>query len=132
MPDGRWRYDYAFPDPEPAPFTTIAWRINHIATCKLMYHEYAFGPRALTWDTLEIPETIPEMLAMLHHGHELLTADLAALERDEDLDRAALTNWGEKWPAWKVFWTMIAHDASHGAEIGCLRDLYSQSDRGPG
>jgi hypothetical protein len=34
------------------------------------------------------------------------------------------TNWGERWPAWRILWTMIDHDAHHGAEIGCLRDLY--------
>jgi hypothetical protein len=31
---------------------------------------------------------------------------------------------GERWPAWRVLWTMIDHDAHHGGEIGCLRDLY--------
>lgn len=25
--DGRWAADYAFPDPDPAPFTTLAWRL---------------------------------------------------------------------------------------------------------
>jgi hypothetical protein len=34
------------------------------------------------------------------------------------------TNWGELWPTWRIFGAMIAHDLSHGAEIGCLRDLY--------
>ena len=35
-----------------------------------------------------------------------------------------MTNWGEEWPAWRIFWTMIHHDAHHGGEIGALRDLY--------
>ena len=43
---GAWITDYAWPDPEPAPFTTIGWRLLHIADCKVMYHEWAFGPRA--------------------------------------------------------------------------------------
>ena len=34
-----------------------------------------------------------------------------------------LTNWGEEWPTWRIFWTMIEHDIHHGAEIGALRDL---------
>ena len=42
--DGRWHGDYAEPDPDPPPFTTIAWRLVHLAECKVMYHEYAFGP----------------------------------------------------------------------------------------
>jgi hypothetical protein len=52
-----------------------------------------------------------------------LREDLAELT-DSDLDRPCATNWGEQWPAWKIFWTMIQHDIHHGAEIGTLRDLY--------
>ena len=39
-------------------------------------------------------------------------------------DRGRLTNWGEQWPTWRVFWTMIDHDSLHDGEIGALRDLY--------
>ncbi len=60
---------------------------------------------------------------MLDAGHALLTEDLAELE-DADLERPVPTNWGEEWPAWRIFWTMIHHDAHHGGEIGALRDLY--------
>lgn len=28
---GPYRIDYKYPDPKPAPFTTIAWRLGHIA-----------------------------------------------------------------------------------------------------
>jgi len=33
---GSWVTDYAFPDPTPAPFTTLGWRLVHIADCKIM------------------------------------------------------------------------------------------------
>jgi hypothetical protein len=66
---------------------------------KVIYHEWAFGPRRLTFP------------------------DLAGLG-DDQLDGPRWTNWGERWPAWRVLWTMIDHDAHHGGEIGCLRDLY--------
>jgi hypothetical protein len=80
--------DYEDRDPVPAPFTTLAWRLFHVASCKVMDHEWAFGPAELTWLTIERPETV------------------------------------EEWPTWRIFWTMIQHDAHHGGEIGCLRDLY--------
>src|SRR5215218_856369 len=38
---GAWVADYAEPDPDPAPFTTIGWRLVHLADCKVMYHEWA-------------------------------------------------------------------------------------------
>jgi hypothetical protein len=63
-------------------------------------------------------------------GQELLRAALAALD-DEQLDGLRWTNWGERWPAWRIVWTMIDHDAHHGGEIGCLRDLYRVTAVGP-
>jgi hypothetical protein len=56
-------------------------------------------------------------------GQQLLRADLEGLS-DVGLDALRWTNWGEQWPAWRILWTMIDHDAHHGAEIGCLRDLH--------
>jgi hypothetical protein len=129
LPDGRWGYDYAIPDPDPAPFTTIAWRVNHLATCKVMYHEHAFGPGTLTWLTIETPPSMAEAFAMLDRGQGLLAEDLATLGSDDDLDRPVRTNWGEVWPAWRIFWTMIHHDALHGGEIACVRDLSAHTIR---
>jgi DinB superfamily len=124
QPDGRLLEDYEDQDPSPAPFTTLAWRLFHVASCKVMYHEWAFGSGHLTWLTIERPETAEGMVEMLERGHALLVGDLEGLSSDDDLDVAVMTNWGEKWPAWRIFWTMIHHDAHHGGEIGCLRDLY--------
>ena len=121
--DGKWAADYEEPDPEPAPFTTIAWRLVHVAECKLMYHEYAFGPGTLIWPDLDSPHTPADAVAALEEGHALLTNDLEGLA-DADLDGPRMTNWGEEKPAWWIFWTMIEHDVHHGAEIGVLRDLY--------
>jgi hypothetical protein len=120
---GRWDHHYAEPDPDPAPFTTIAWRLTHVAMCKVMYHEHAFGPGELTWLSFETPGSAAAALDMLDRGHVSLTEDLAGLD-DPDLERLVMTNWGEEWPAWRIFWTMIHHDAHHGGEIGALRDLY--------
>jgi hypothetical protein len=54
---GAWVIDYAEPDPDPPPFTTIAWRLVHLADCKVMYHEWAFGRRQLTFPDLAAPPT---------------------------------------------------------------------------
>ncbi len=126
---GQWTHDYEEPDPVPAPFTTIGWRLIHIATCKVMYHEWAFGPRELTWDTIETPHDVAGSMEMIERGHSLLRDDLTALG-DEDLDGPRLTNWGEEWPAWKIFWTMTHHDLQHGGEIGALWDLYRATTGG--
>jgi hypothetical protein len=121
---GRWTYHYELPEPDPSPFTTIGWRLTHVATCKVMYHEYAFGPGELTWPNIDVPGSAEEATRMLADGQKLLVNDLASLHDDVDLHEPRLTNWGEKWPTWKIFWTMVHHDAHHGGEIGVLRDLY--------
>lgn len=121
--DGCWIIDYADPPPKPLPVTTIAWRVVHIGACKIMYHEYAFGAGKLTWDELEIPHGAASAVAWLEKGHTHLQSVLNSLD-DTDLEQMRPTNWGELWPSWRIFWTMIAHDLQHGAEIGCLRDLY--------
>jgi hypothetical protein len=120
---GRWTYHYAIPDPVPAPVTTIGWQLVHVAACKVMYHEWAFGAAKLTFPEIDIPSTANEGIALLEHGQSLLSADLHNLT-DEQLDEPRKTNWGELWPAWRIFWAMLDHDALHGGAIGHLRDLY--------
>jgi hypothetical protein len=124
--DGRWAVDYPEPPhPDPAPFTTIGWRLVHVAECKVMYHEYAFGAARLTFPEIDSAHTAAAAIAQLKDGHAMLVRDLAGLD-DASLDREVLTNWGERWPARKIFWTMVDHDLHHGGEIGALRDLYRE------
>jgi hypothetical protein len=121
--NGAWTYDYEIPEPKPSPLTTIGWRLIHIASCKIMYYEYAFGPARLTFPELVIPNTASKAVDWLEQGQALLTSALAR-STDTSLEQPALTNWGEWLPAWRIFWILISHDIQHGAEIGCLRDLY--------
>jgi DinB superfamily len=120
---GHWTYDYAIPDPEPAPVTTIAWQVTHLATTRFMYHEWAYGAARLTFPELAIPRNVPATIEFLHEGFAALRADLEA-ETEEGLDRGRKTNWGDMWPAWRIFTTMADHDALHTGMIGGLRDLY--------
>ena len=127
--DGRWTVDYPEPPhPDPAPFTTIGWRLVHVAECKVMYHEYAFGPAKLTFPEIDSAHTAAAAIAQLEAGQAMLLRDLDALD-DAGLEGEVLTNWGDKWPARKIFWAMVNHDLHHGGEIGTLRDLYRERTR---
>ena len=121
--NSSWTYDYQIPAPEPSPVTTIGWRLVHLASCKEMYYEYAFGAAKRTFPELTIPHTAADAIAWLEQGHALLASALAQAT-DTTLHQPALTNWGEWFPTWRIFWILISHDIQHGAEIGCLRDLY--------
>lgn len=125
---GHWTYHYEIPDPVPAPLTTIAWQVVHLGTTRLMYHEWAYGDARLTFPEIPIPHTTKTAIQLLDAGYHTLRADLEA-DTEEGLDRPRKTNWGEMWPAWRIFTTMIDHDALHTGAIGNLRDLYYWATR---
>ena len=125
---GRWTYHYAIPDPQPPPVTTLGWQLVHLAACKVIYHEWAFGAARLTFPELVIPHTATGAIAWLEDGQALLRAELQGLS-EAQLDEPRRTNWGELWPAWRIFWVMLDHDALHGGAIGQLRDLYHWTPR---
>jgi DinB superfamily len=95
---GKWVADYAEPDPIPAPITTIGWRLVHVADCKLMYHEYAFGSAALLWPDLEAPHPAADALAALDERQAMLMSAVGELTDDAGLGDERMTNWGEPWP----------------------------------
>jgi hypothetical protein len=120
---GHWTYHYEIPDPDPAPITSIGWQIVHLATCKVIYWEWAYGPGRLTFPDLVTPHSAAGAIDELEKGQRMLRDQLAKLS-DSLMDEPRKTNWGELWPAWRVFWTMADHDAFHGGVLGYLRDMY--------
>jgi hypothetical protein len=65
-PGGRGEIAHAFPAPEPAPVTTIAWRLSHLAVnvigLRVSHH---FGDGSLTHENAERPLTAKEGVAYL-------------------------------------------------------------------
>ena len=121
---GDWVIDYLWPDPEPAPVTTIAWRAVHVGSVNLMYWEYAFGAGRLTFPELELPAPMAtDVVSWLRDGQERLVRALTSLN-DAGLDEARRTNWGEEWPTRQLFKTLVNEQVHHGAEIALLKDLY--------
>ena len=112
--------------PEPAPFTTIAWKLQHMASCNVMYHEHAFGDGRDLWGEL-IPHTAAGAIELWEHGHQLLADELENMTED-DFDKPVRTEGGGHRPAWRVFWAATHHDLQHGSEIACIRDLFAHRD----
>ena len=122
---GDWAYDYAIPDPQPPPFTTIVWRLNHIAGINDMYHEHVFGPATRDYDDVEVPHTAAQSIAWWHAGLDAVRDALLAA-REVDLDRVVSTPWGATRKVWDWVSTLLLENVHHGAEIGTLRDLYRE------
>jgi hypothetical protein len=119
---GDWVIDYDPSQPQPAPFTTIAWRTVHVASVNYRYWDYAFDTASLSFD-LELPGSVDEATDWLFGSHQPIIDALDGIT-DVDLDRLAPTSWGARWPLHQIFATLIKEQVHHGAEISLLRDLY--------
>jgi hypothetical protein len=119
---GQWVIDYDPAQPQPAPFTTIAWRTIHVASVNYLYWDYAFGSASLSFD-LELPGDVAEATDWLFASHQPILDALDGLT-DDGLDRVVPTNWGETWPVHRVLATLVNEQVHHGAEVSLLRDLY--------
>jgi uncharacterized damage-inducible protein DinB len=120
-----WRADYPEVHPDPPPFTTIAWRLLHVADGNSIYWEHGFGPGQRGFGDLPTPGDADGVLAYLAASQEPVTATLAALD-DDALDELRPTQFGVEWPARRILTVLVDEQVHHGAEVALLRDLYRQ------
>lgn len=128
--DGIWTADMSTERPDPAPFTTIAWRLWHLID---MYGEN----RAPEWldvapqgeaigldGTDGPPGTAAEALAMLDRAHDRWDAHLALVSEDGlgQLLGPVAGFFADRTRAAYVL-HMLDEFIHHGAEIALLRDL---------
>ncbi|OBF98980.1 DinB family protein [Mycolicibacter sinensis] len=124
--------DFGFPVPEPAPFTTIAWRMAHVivGVFAVRNHHHFGGPPA-DYQTWPYALDAATALRQLDDAYADWIAGVRGLD-ESALARpigAAEGPWAERTMAELVL--HIHREAiHHGAEIACLRDLYAhQLDR---
>lgn len=106
--------------------------VAHLASCKLMYENYAFGDASLSWDDPfvkgdDIHSDPSATLAWLRDAHARLRGSIAALD-DAELLRLRRTNWGEEKETRWIIATMIQHDLYHAGEINHIRALCQGND----
>jgi hypothetical protein len=116
--------DFAYPEPRPAPVTTIAWRISHLLVGVFgLRNARHFGGPPTDPRTYDYPATAAAALARLDLDYVRWTAGIAALGPD---DLAAECR--EPGFETETMAALILHIhrevIHHGAEIALLRDLY--------
>jgi uncharacterized damage-inducible protein DinB len=127
--DAEW---HALP---PGATRTIEAMVRHVAACKVMYADYAFGAGTKQWGTPEVdgpwePDTAPmsNVLDWLRGTHRSFRKHVEDLT-DDDLDRERMTNWGEPRPTRWIIAAIVGHDFYHAGEINHLRSLLGTDDR---
>ena len=128
---GEWQLDNAMPDPvpDPAPLTTIAWRLGHLTSGLAGRWEYTFGDRSADPNSLvDFSETAAGALANLSDWVERWRDGLQTLT-DGQLDTPGFGQypWGldPHIPFIGIIWWENREIIHHLAEVALLRDLYS-------
>jgi hypothetical protein len=122
--------EFAFPEPEPPPFTTIAWRIAHVVVGVLaMRNASHFGRPAADYFSWEYAGTADEALAQLDEEYETWRAGVRDLG-EEGLGRPCGPAEGPyaDHPMADLVLHINRELIHHGAEISLLRDLYAHTD----
>ncbi|GAA0949132.1 DinB family protein [Pseudonocardia zijingensis] len=123
--------DFAFPPPDPAPFTTIAWRLGHVIVGVLaMRNASHFGRPATDYQSFEYAATAAEALAQLDAEYATWTAGVESLG-EEGLTRPCGPAEGPyaDWPLSALVLHINREVIHHLAEVCLLRDLYLHTRR---
>lgn len=123
-PDGG--IDFAYPQPEPAPFTTVSWRLAHVivGVLAVRVHNHFGGPPA-DYQSWPYATDAGTALRQLDDAYAGWITGVRALD-----DGALQEPIGPKEGPWadRPMIDLILHInrevIHHGAEIACLRDLY--------
>lgn len=114
------------PEPEPPPFTTVAWRMCHLigdvlgGRANRHFGDERFDPALLAW-----PLGAAAALDLLDEAHGAWIREIASLDTERLGRRALLTDVGYHGPSMASLVLHINREViHHGAGISCLRDLY--------
>ena len=123
---GAFTIDFAFPEPDPPPVTTIAWRLGHLIVGVLgMRASNHFGDRSIDYQTFDYAGTAADALRQLDEVYAAWIAGVRALGTD-GLARPCGPDEGPfaDQPMAALVLHISRETIHHGAEIALLRDLH--------
>ncbi len=128
---GEWRCDFAIPEPDPAPVTTIAWRLAHVVVGVLgeRNHSHFDGP-PISYQDFAYAGSAAEALEQVDAGYRWWIDGVRSLGED-GLQRACGEAEGPfaDHPLSELVLHINREVIHHGAEVSLLRDLYGATPR---
>jgi hypothetical protein len=124
---GDFTIDFVWPQPQPAPVTTIAWRLAHVIVgvfrARVASH---FGGPPADYQSFEYAGTAADALRQLDESYAAWTQGVRALDA-EGLARPCGPAEGPfaEYPMAALVLHINREVLHHGAEIALLRDLYA-------
>lgn len=129
---GDYTIDFQFPEPDPAPVTTIAWRLGHIIVGVLGTRAAShFGAAPMDYETFDYASTAEQSLSQLDEVYAawiggVRELGVAGLARPCGPAEGPFAEYSMAGLVLHISREMI----HHGAEIALLRDLYRHSELG--
>jgi hypothetical protein len=124
---GEWLLDFAVPQADPAPVTTIAWRLGHLYAGFSGRWEWTFGERTHPKESIAFSPSAAEMLERFWAMMDRWTASVAAMT-DDQLDMIGFGQYpgglDPHIPFIAIIWWTNREFTHHMSEIALLRDLW--------
>lgn len=129
---GDFTIDWAFPEPDPAPFTTIAWRIGHVIVGVLAMRNAAhFGRAPVDYTTFSYAGTAALALDQLDEELRRWLDGVRGLEEAGLLQHCGPAEGGfAEAPLAALVLHIHRELIHHLAEVSLLRDLYRETHAG--
>ncbi|WP_406449384.1 DinB family protein [Streptomyces sp. NBC_01622] len=127
---GDWGRDSAaYPHPWPPPFTTLAWRLSHLAELLTLRADHTAGSHTLTRDDYRVSGDAAGAVAAFDSGADAWRKALRSVD-DAALDTVGYCTYPHgsdaEEPFIDIVWWVNQEVLHHGAEIAMLRDLYRE------
>lgn len=124
---GAWVLEREPRDPQPPPFTTLAWRICHLANHLRLRADYTIGSRAADYRDYRVQPTAAAAVADLREAGEGWRQALVTAT-DEVVDQVGRSSYpaglDPTLPFIEIAWWVNQEVLHHGGEMGVLRDLW--------
>jgi hypothetical protein len=113
--------------------------VGHVASCKIMYDNHAFGDASMTWMDPRFGEaqspaagsefSAEKLVDWLRESQLTVVKSIDALDDDAELMNERRVNWGGVRRTRWIITRLIHHDGFHAGEINHLRALHQRNDR---